>query len=1005
MIEQLKVKLHELNNLSQSLNDQLVELRQQLNDRNQIFSSDSSDSSDSDVTDFMSDDYSRDSFRDSWFDSPASNVSADNIDSASNNNANQENNNTGNAEGSDVVEQVERTVVNSLFELSSRLERVRNQMRAVLNSRLVQEQNTLNDDVRIPSAAELDAIVNSNNNDNNSQSESNGQTLNDSNNGSYNTSNGNNNVNEQDRGNNNAGNDTQYFTENENQSEDGYSYGNDSQWSNHSEANALGNASDVSDLNWISDSDSNHTPSNRSPNPPSPSPIPSPTSSETSTEAYSSNRTENENGDKQNVSEHVIFSQPPYSPSDSTGSFSSIPSTSTFANSPSREQNQEDSPHGSLLSASATTNNHSSSAHSDRSYFNTTDNNSTSPISPRSHSSTLSSRNEDTNEEHSASFSNPSPAHSFTSVSSAKEENDLKSEASHYNSNENSCSSFITSPENSDHEEAPHSLSANSSPISHSSAVTDSDPGILRAYHNAELCKTGSKTECKETSCVDSSLDYGGSHEESHDVDNLSETSASCLDHPERQEESGNSGDDPEQEEKIDHIISDGSVSRCEPDSTQSPSTIQHQLHTDSFEGSSANRPVLISTATESGDSDESDSLKYLTRHVKRIEKCENYSAEISRQTEDKVLERNEVEDPGSTVDSGFITGASSPTGDISQPTENKRFSNRKRKSTCYTYVSDEYKKSKSCGIPSRSVPEYTSQSYTSGDNCGGTDSVSVSAAGRYGFRKRCFDNDNIGNEYNDCKKSKGSAGTSQYSSGQGNQHRLARTSPPRNRQSWRDASQHWRRNRTSANKRSSQTCSNNENNAQSLNVKIDLSLINYSGHIGNETTSTAIPTTAVVHSANISPIPTASSKREAGHTASRQHNPDNAVKSSTPKQDEMSHKNNHRQRSVRSQRQELHGPTRNTHSSPARGPSNINNNSSSNRDFPNSWRDSSDSSSDNTWEPGSDCNEMDDTITEGEDEFETDSSYEVQVPKSTAALLEEYASDESDESWTVGMN
>lgn len=988
MIEQLKVKLHELNNLSQSLNDQLVELRQQLNDRNQIFSSDSSDSSDSDVTDFMSDDYSRDSFRDSWFDSPASNVSADNIDSASNNNANQESNNTGNAEGSDVVEQVERTVVNSLFELSSRLERVRNQMRAVLNSRLVQEQNTLNDDVRIPSAAELDAIVNSNNNDNNSQSESSGQTLNDSNNESYNTTSGSN-VNEQDSGNDNAGNDTQYFTENENQSEDGYSYGNNSQWSNHSEGNALGNASgsDVSDLNWISDSDSDHTPCNRSPIPLSPSPVPSPTSSETSTEAYSSNRTENDDGDNKNVSEHVIFSQPPYSPSDSTGSFSSIPSTSTFANSPSREQNQEDSLHGSLLSASATTNNHSSPAHSDRSFFNTTDNNSRSPVSPRSHSSTLSSRNDDTNEEHSASFSNPSPAHSFSSVSTAKD--DLKSEASHYNSNENSCSSFITSPENRFHEEVRHSLSANSSPVSHSSAVTDSEPENLRAYQNAEGCKTESKSECIETSCVDSSLDYGGSNEESHDVDNLSETSASCLDHPERQEEYGNSGDDPEQNEKIDHIISDGSVSRCEPDSTQSPSTIQHQLHTDSFEGSSANRPVLISTATESGDSDESDSLKYLTRHVKRIEKCENHSEEMSKQIEDKGLERNEVEDPGSTVDSGFITGASSPMGEVSQPTENKKFSNRKRKSACY----------------SRNVSEYTSQSCTSGDNFGGTDSVSVSAAGRYGFRKRCFDNDNIGNEYNDCKKSKGSAGISQYSSGQGNQHRLARTSPPRNRQSWRDASQHWRRNRASANKRSSQTCSNNENNAQSLNVKIDLSLINYSGHIGNETTSTAIPTTAVVHSANISPIPTASSKRETGHTASRQHNPENAIKSSTPKQDEMLHKNNHRQRSVRLQKQELHGPTRNTHSSPARGPSSINNNSSSNRDFPNSWRDSSDSSSDNTWEPGSDCNEMDDTITEGEDEFETDSSYEVQVPKSAAALLEEYASDESDESWTVGMN
>jgi hypothetical protein len=47
----------------------------------------------------------------------------------------------------------------------------------------------------------------------------------------------------------------------------------------------------------------------------------------------------------------------------------------------------------------------------------------------------------------------------------------------------------------------------------------------------------------------------------------------------------------------------------------------------------------------------------------------------------------------------------------------------------------------------------------------------------------------------------------------------------------------------------------------------------------------------------------------------------------------------------------------------------------------------------------------MDDSSTEEDDGFETESSYEVQIPKSTAALLEEYASDESDESWTVGMN
>ncbi|XP_053393546.1 putative uncharacterized protein DDB_G0282133 [Mercenaria mercenaria] len=989
MIEQLKVKLHELNNLSQSLNDQLVELRQQLNDRNHIFSSDSSDSSESDVTDFMSDDLSRDSFRDSWFDSAASNISADNADNASNNDTGQDNNNNaGNAEGSDVVEQVERTVVNSLFELSSRLERVRNQMRAVLNSRLVQDQNNLNDDVRIPSAAELDAIVNSNSNENNNASAPNT---------SENYNNGQNdddrrNDNGQNGDNNHSDNDTRYYTEDENHSDDRYSYANDSRWSNLTEENRPANpaGSDVSDLNWISDSDTNHTPYNRSPNASTRSP---------EYERYTPFRNESRNYNNQYISEHVILSQPPDSPSDTTGSFSSIPSTSSMVNSPSREDDNEDSMHGSFLTATPATDNHSSPAHSNRSLFNTTDNNSRSSMSssPRSPDSC---RNDEVSDHHSTNISNSSPAHSLSSVTSASEGNSSKSEASHCSSDENYCSSFNSHDDKSD-------TSSKSSPRSHSSDFVDSETDDSR---NVETALTGSKVEnkkdCYETSHVDSSLDYehGESHEESQNGDNVSETSNEGLSHHEDQAESNDIGDNHHQDNTS--AVQENRVSRCEPDSTQSPSTIQQHQNFSSVVGLSASNPLLISTATESTDSDNSESMKYITKRVRRSDTCRSAenSADINQQEGVRNIVLNESTDPGSTVDSGFITGSSSPTDVVSQPSGNsKKSSSRKRKHTFSNFESDEHKKSKTSGDPTYNTSDQTCQSSKDTNTLSET-VTNNSNINRYGFRKRGQDNDII--SVSDCKKNKTSGVNSQHLNGQTNVHR-SRTSPPRSRQSWRETSQHSRRNnRTSASRRNNQSCINNDNNGQSLNVKIDLSLINYSGRLGSESTSSAIPTATVVHSANISPIATASSaKREPGHTNSRQNISDNGIKSSTPKQDDASYRNNHRQRSSRSQRHESLCSTRNANNntSPVRVANNTVN--TSNRDFPNSWRDSSDSSSDNTWEPGSDCDEIDDSSTEGDDGFDTESSYEVQIPKSTAALLEEYASDESDESWKVGMN
>ena len=80
---------------------------------------------------------------------------------------------------------------------------------------------------------------------------------------------------------------------------------------------------------------------------------------------------------------------------------------------------------------------------------------------------------------------------------------------------------------------------------------------------------------------------------------------------------------------------------------------------------------------------------------------------------------------------------------------------------------------------------------------------------------------------------------------------------------------------------------------------------------------------------------------------------------------------------------------------------------SSSTRDFPNSWCDDSgsdsDSDSDKTWSPGPDNkSETDVSLTE-EEEILSDSSYEVLVPKTAADLLNEYKSDDTDDSWDIG--
>ena len=976
MIEQLKVKLHELNSFSQSLTDQLFELRQQLNDRTQGFSPASSISSDSSESVFITfDDHSRYSFNDSLFDSAASSISADNLgsmDNAASNDANQASNNaTGNSDGSDVVEQVERTMENRLFELSSRLERVRNQMRGVLNSRLVHDQNNLNDEVRFPTAAELDALVNSNNNDNYNATTPD-SALNQANN----------NINDypnhsferrQNRENSNSDTEAFYFTDDENHSNNRYSYANNSQSSILTEENRPANAagSDVSDLNWISDTDTNHTPDVRSPNP-----VRSPLY-----ERYTPFRNENHNRNSQYVSEHVILSQPPDSPSDTTGSFSSIPSTSSVAFSPLRALD-DDSVHDSLPATQAS-NNHSSPEHSDGGFISS-DHALNSPISP-SPKSPDSSKNDYSSDPGTTSFTISSPAHSVSSLTSSISNRSSKSEASHFISDDDYSSSVNRDSPNVDKSGTNSGTSSSISSI-HSS---DSDVDDVR---NVKISEDNIKEETVgDTSHIDSSLDYehGESHEEVENVDHSDETTPTDIS---QHENDHDESDDTEGDHHQDNVsvIQEDLVSRCEPDSTQSPSALQQHHNVNQAGSSTGNNQILISTATESTDSDNSDSLKYLTKRVRRS----------GEKPTDSVLNINESTDAGSVVDSGFINGSNSST-DVTQTSNNcKKSSGRKRKHACNTECEDT-KKSRSSIDPSRNNNDQKCQSYTQREAYTPSETVPNNLSyNRYGFRKRMYDNDH--NTVDDCKKIKCSGGNAPHLSTQVNAHR-SRTSPPRSRQSWREASQHLRRNRATVNSR--WNGQSNDSNGQSLNVKIDLSLINYSGHLGSEAASTTIPAATVVHSANISPIPTASSvKRESAMSNSRQNLSEDNIRSSTPKQEDTTKRSSHRQRSSRSLRHESLCTTRNTNnnSSPARGSINISN--TSNRDFPNSWRDSSDSSSDNTWEPGTDCDEMDDSSTEGDDGFETESSYEVQIPKSTAALLEEYASDDSDESWTVGM-
>ena len=173
----------------------------------------------------------------------------------------------------------------------------------------------------------------------------------------------------------------------------------------------------------------------------------------------------------------------------------------------------------------------------------------------------------------------------------------------------------------------------------------------------------------------------------------------------------------------------------------------------------------------------------------------------------------------------------------------------------------------------------------------------------------------------------------------------------------------------------------------QNLNVKIDLSLYNISGQLLQPRTSPVSLGTAKTSGALARKVVSTATS-----TTTKPDN-ENGRKSSIPTRKSGRPKTQNRENAHHTAQRRIGSNGERTATA-----------SFSKRTFPNSWRDyrdDSESESDHTWEPGLEKSETDDVLTE-EDEILSDSSYEVMVPKTAADLLEEYKSDETDESWTL---
>ena len=187
----------------------------------------------------------------------------------------------------------------------------------------------------------------------------------------------------------------------------------------------------------------------------------------------------------------------------------------------------------------------------------------------------------------------------------------------------------------------------------------------------------------------------------------------------------------------------------------------------------------------------------------------------------------------------------------------------------------------------------------------------------------------------------------------------------------------------------------------QNLNVKIDLSLYNISGQLITQSSPVAVGKAKTEGSGPLMKQ-VASSQTSAASAVIKA----TEIPKSSALQTERMSRNSRTKSPLHSSTIEkpVSNPKTQSKESPQKRQVELSRRKSSmsfgNRVFPNSWCDDSDSDTDHTWEPGSEKSDTDDTLTE-EEEILSDSSYELIVPKSAADLLDEYKSDDTDESWT----
>jgi len=852
MIEILKAKLQELNNLSQSLKDQLEQLRQQLNDRSNLPSLFDSGSESTDYDLFLSDDeISEQSFPDT-----ISNHSHSNDDSVSRNDRNNDSsatnrtgtsqtardqtetgtNTAGNDDGADVVEQVERTVVNSLFELSSRLERVRNQMRAVLNSGLVQEQNNLNDEVRLPSVT-LDSIVRRHRNSNIPETEQRASIS------ATVTSNA------------AASQPMSYFYQ---YSQSGNSpvasVRSDSepaspQSREQSPEGDNGSASVYDNLGVEENDNRNWTQSD---------------SNETDYESSTQPRLSQSHN-----SSHVIVHSPPSSPTLSwlSDSSSSIPTISSRAASP-----QLDDIYREMSETFSPSSSESSSLSSVASMASTNVSPQQSPVSNRTYSNPTSPAPLEENNW------SVDPGTSDT----CSDNNDIFDNSSNYSVHSWENTTGFEGDDNQTHSD-----------------------GEFARYSKVHFT-IGTPDSEKSDDSNSGNENRGQQHDDDVSSKNTEETQKPSRSEtvPRNQKQPGTNSSSNGPGRNTDPYTCD---TQCEPDSTQSGSRSRAMQSSTS----DSKHSPMCSYLSDSSESDQS--VKYLTRRLKPTD---------NRQKK----ELSTIQSTGNSANTAALSSENT-----SQPSQTRHYSFRKRH-------------------------------------------VNETDAGNASGPKRFKPDDRANQRYSPNRSS------------------------PRIKSAVRE--KYSNSNKKGGHKRTSTVQSDSvqpetSGQGQSLNVKIDLSLINYSGHLASDP-CTSVPSATVMHgSANISP---------AHYSSSSRHNHKSSYRQTCSSQRKKPSPNTNRMESASVNKKS--STTKTTSSSPARSSSA---NTNPNQNLPyfsggqtNSDHDSNDSdtSTDATWEPCSDGEETDITVTE-EDECETDSSYEVQVPKSAAALLEEYASDSSDASWS----